>query len=77
MKKQLLDFRCPSEIVDCLDALAAKQNMSRTDIMQEAIDMMMKVVRKRRGVLIPPLSKNVKLNIPNARKSASRKRDKH
>ena len=59
-KNRLTCFRCPSEILNCLDQLAEELGVSRSSLIVAAVKQLNKEVRRRKGRVVPPLSKGTR-----------------
>ncbi len=54
MDTRLIAFRCPVELIDKMDLLAAAVQSNRTAVILESIRLLARHARKRGGHLIPP-----------------------
>lgn len=59
-KNRLTCFRCPSELLSSLDQLAEEMGVSRSSLIVNAVKQLNKEVRRRKGRVVPPLSKNAR-----------------
>ncbi len=54
MDTRLIAFRCPVELIEKMDLLAAAVQSNRTAVILESIRLLARQARKRGGHLIPP-----------------------
>lgn len=72
MDDNLISFRCPEELLEVVDALAAKRSMSRSCLINMAIEELNKRVIARGGRLVPPYEPgSISLDIPALNKDDS------
>lgn len=61
MIKKVISFRCPGEILKSLDELAKAQNVTRSSLITTAVRQLNKEVKRRRGLLLPPIKGKIKI----------------
>ncbi len=79
VETRLIAFRCPIELIEKMDQLAAAVQSNRTAVILESIRLLARHARKRGGHLIPPYNYNATAEIsfaPRPRKPRTRKTTK-
>lgn len=61
MKKNMLSFRCPHELLDCIDGLSEQNNSTRSALIVDAIRSLNREVQRRENRWVPPYREKLML----------------